>query len=143
MPNVVSGKAVDGLGARTDIPFPLGFDPRQQSDEQDFSYAAGFTGNIGGFNWDFGSVYGEDKVKITVVNTANADYYRDTSVLATGTAAYKPGFTPRDIYAGAFRSTQWTTTFDGSYEIDVGFAEARHARRRRRIPHRRLQAERG
>lgn len=123
LPNVVSGKAVDGSGARTDIPFPLGFDPRQQSEEQDFSYAAGFTGNIGGFNWDFGSVYGEDKVKITVVNTANADYYRDTSVLATGTTAYKPGFTPRDIYAGAFESTQWTTTFDGSYEIDVGFAE--------------------
>jgi iron complex outermembrane receptor protein len=123
LPNVVTGKAVDAAGNRTDIPFPLGFDPRQQSEEQDFSYGGGFTGSFGGFNWDFGSVYGEDKVKITVVNTANADYYRDTSVAATATTAYKPGFTPRDIYAGAFESTQWTTTFDGSYEMDVGMAE--------------------
>ncbi|MDZ4761259.1 MAG: TonB-dependent receptor [Alphaproteobacteria bacterium] len=123
LPNVVTGKAVDAAGNRTDVPFPLGFDPRQQSEEQDFSYAAGFEGSLGGFNWDFGSVYGEDKVKVTVVNTANADFYRDSSVLATATTAYKPGFTPRDIYAGAFEATQWTTTFDGSYELDVGFAE--------------------
>ncbi|MFT3724055.1 MAG: TonB-dependent receptor [Hyphomonadaceae bacterium] len=123
LPNVVTGKAVDTAGNRTDIPFPLGFDPRQQSVEQDYSYGAGFTGSIGGFNWDFGSVYGEDKVKVTVVNTANADYYRDTSVLATPTTAYKPGYTPRDILAGTFNSRQWTTTFDGSYEVDVGFAE--------------------
>jgi iron complex outermembrane receptor protein len=123
LPNVVTGKAVDGAGNRTDVPFPLGFDPRQQSVEQDYSLAAGLAGNAGNFAWDFGSVYGEDKVKITVVNTANADYYRDTSVLATGTTAYKPGHTPRDIYAGAFNSTQWTTTFDGSYELDVGLSE--------------------
>ncbi|MDP3736002.1 MAG: TonB-dependent receptor [Hyphomonadaceae bacterium] len=123
LPNVVTGKAVDGAGNRTDVPFPLGFDPRQQSVEQDYSYGGGFNGSVGNFSWDFGSVYGEDKVKITVVNTANADYYRDTSVLATATTAYKPGYTPRDIYAGAFESTQWTTTFDGSYALDVGWAE--------------------
>jgi iron complex outermembrane receptor protein len=123
LPNVVTGKAVDGAGNRTDVPFPLGFDPRQGSVEQDYSFGGGFTGNVGKFNWDFGSVYGEDKVKITVLNTANADYYRDTSVLATGTTAYKPGYTPRDIYAGAFNSTQWTTTFDGSYGLDVGWED--------------------
>ncbi len=123
LPNVVTGKAVDGAGNRTDVPFPLGFDPRQGSVEQDYAIAAGFTGTVNGFNWDFGTVYGEDKVKITVLNTANADYYRDTSVLATSTTAYKPGYTPRDIYAGAFNSTQWTTTLDGSYLLDVGFAD--------------------
>ncbi len=123
LPNVVTGKAVDGAGNRTDVPFPLGFDPRQGSVEQDYAIGAGFKGGFGAFNWDFGSVYGEDKVKITVLNTANADYYRDTSVLATATTAYKPGYTPRDIYAGSFNSTQWTTTFDGSYAMDVGFAD--------------------
>ena len=123
LPNVVTGKAVDGAGNRTDVPFPLGFDPRQGSVEQDYAFGAGLDGSIGGFNWDLSSVYGEDKVKITVLNTANADYYRDTSVLATATTAYRPGYTPRDIYAGAFNSRQWTTTFDGNYELDVGFAE--------------------
>lgn len=123
LPNVVTGKAVDGAGNRTDIPFPLGFDPRMESVEQDYSYAGGFRGGSGPFTWDFGSVYGEDKIKITVVNTANADYYRDTSVLATATTPYKPGYTPRDIYAGAFESRQWSTTFDGAYELDVGWAE--------------------
>jgi iron complex outermembrane recepter protein len=123
LPNVVTGKAVDGAGNRTDVPFPLGFDPRQGSVEQDYAFAAGLAGHVGDFTWDFGSVYGEDKVKITVLNTANADYYRDTSVLATATTAYRPGFTPRDIYAGAFNSTQWTTTFDGSHELDVGLSE--------------------
>ena len=123
LPNVVTGKAVDGAGNRTDIPFPLGFDPREGSEEQDYSVAAGFTGDVGGLRWDFGSVYGEDKVKLTVINTANADLYRDTSVLATATTAYKPGFSPHDIYAGAFNSRQWTTTFDATYPIDVGFAE--------------------
>ncbi|HOY76505.1 MAG TPA: TonB-dependent receptor [Hyphomonadaceae bacterium] len=122
LPNVVTGKAVDLAGNRTDVPFPLGFDPRQGSVEQDYALAAGFTGNFEGFNWDLSTVYGEDKVKITVLNTANADYYRDTSVLATPTTAYKPGYTPRDIYAGAFNSTQWTTTLDGTYDIDVGFS---------------------
>jgi iron complex outermembrane receptor protein len=122
LPNVVTGKAVDASGVRTDVPFPLGFDPREGSEEQDYSIAAGFTGEIGAFRWDFGSVYGEDKVKLTVINTANADLYRDTSVLATATTAYRPGFSPRDIYAGAFNSRQWTTTFDGSYPIEVGWA---------------------
>ena len=117
LPNVVRGKSA------TDIPFPLGFDPRQGSVEQDYALAAGFTGVTNGFNWDFGTVYGEDKVKITVLNTANADYYRDTSVLATDTTPYKPGYTPRDILAGTFNATQWTTTFDGSYQLDVGFAD--------------------
>ncbi len=123
LPNVVTGKAVDGAGNRTDIPFPLGFDPREGSVEQDYQVAAGLKGDSGPFRWDLATTYGEDKVKISVLNTANADYYRDTSVLATATTAYKPGFTPRDVLAGSFRSGQWTTTLDAAYEVDMGWSE--------------------
>ncbi len=117
LPNVVKGKDP------TDIAFPLGFDPREGTVEQDYSYGAGFSGHIGGFRWDLSSVYGEDKVKLSVLGTANADYYKDTSVLATSTTPYLKGFTPRDVLAGTFDASQWTTTFDGSYDLDVGWSD--------------------
>ncbi len=123
LPNVVTGKAVDLAGNRTDIPFPLGFDPREGSVEQDYSLTAGIAGGDGPFSWDFATTYGKDKSKISVLGTANADYYRDTSVLATGTTAYKPGYTPRDVLAGTFLAGQWTTTLDGAYEMNVGWEE--------------------
>ncbi|MEP7209455.1 MAG: TonB-dependent receptor [Alphaproteobacteria bacterium] len=117
LPNVVKGKDP------ADIPFPLGFDPRQHSVEQDYSIAAGVKGEAGHLHWDLGTVYGEDKVKISIVNTANASYYFDTSVAATGTTPYKPGYSPSDILAGTFDAGQWTTTLDVGYDLDVGWAD--------------------
>ncbi len=117
LPNVVKGKDPN------DIPFPLGFDPRQQSIEQDYSIAAGIKGEAGNFHWDFGTVYGEDKVKISIVNTANNSYYYDTSVAATATTPYVPGYSPSDVLAGTFDAGQWTTTFDAGYDLDIGWAD--------------------
>jgi iron complex outermembrane receptor protein len=117
LPNVVTGKLA------TDIPFPLGFDPREGSVEQDYQIATGIKGEAGPLRWDLSTTYGEDKVKISVLNTANVDFYKDTSVLATGTTPYIPGYTPRNVLAGSFHSTQWTTTLDGAYEVDMGWSE--------------------
>jgi len=111
LPNVVTGKNP------TDIPFPYGFDPRLRSDEQDYSFTAGVMGEVGDWTWDLASTYGKDDVKLTVMGTANADLYKDTSTLTT------PGYTPRNIVAGAFSADQWTTTFDVTKTVDVGFVE--------------------
>src|SRR5262249_26477586 len=117
LPNVVVGKDP------TDIAFPLGFDPREGSVEQDYSVGGGLKGDINGLRWDLSSVYGKDKVKISVLNTANADYYKDTSVAATSTTPYKKGFSPSNVFAGSFEATQWTTTLDFGYDLPVGWAE--------------------
>jgi iron complex outermembrane receptor protein len=111
LPNVVTGKNP------TDIPFPLGFDPRLRSDEQDYAFTAGLMGQSGDWTWDLATSYGKDDVKLTVMGTANADLYKDTSTLTS------PGYTPRNIVAGAFSADQWTTTFDVTKTVDVGFVE--------------------
>ncbi|MBN9319585.1 MAG: TonB-dependent receptor [Caulobacterales bacterium] len=111
LPNVVTGKSP------TDIPFQYGFDPRLRSDEQDYSFTLGAMGEVGDWTWDLASTYGRDDVKLTVMQTANADLYKDTSTLTT------PGYTPRNIVAGSFMADQWTTTFDVTKTIDVGFTE--------------------
>lgn len=105
LPNVVRGTVA------TDIPFPLGFDPRQELREDDYQVNVGFKGEAAGWNWDLSSSYGSDFNIIHVKNTANADLYRDT------------GKTPTYILAGKFQAGQWTNTLDLTREFDAGMAE--------------------
>ncbi len=106
--------AADGLTAPplgtviTQYPFPLGFNPQEKSNEDDFQLVAGVKGSIFGFNWDFAEAYGEDHVKVYTVDSANATLYAET------------GSTPSDFYDGKFISTQSTTTLDLSKDIDLG-----------------------
>ncbi len=91
-------------------PFPLGFDPQEQSNEDDFQLVAGVKGSLFGFNWDLAEAYGEDHVKVYTIDSANATLYADT------------GSTPTNFYDGKFISTQSTTTLDLSKDIDLGLA---------------------
>jgi iron complex outermembrane receptor protein len=110
LPNVVVGKSP------TDIPFPMGFDPKESITEDDYAFTGGASGKISDWNWDLSSTYGKDDDSVNVLNTANASLYLDTSSLTT------KGFSPKNIHAGDFINTQWSTTLDLTHDFDVGLA---------------------
>jgi iron complex outermembrane receptor protein len=91
-------------------PFPLGFEPQEESEEDDFQLVAGVRGAIAGWNWDLAEAYGEDHLKVYTIDSANATLYAAT------------GSTPRDFYDGKFVATQSTTTLDISKDFDLGLA---------------------
>jgi iron complex outermembrane receptor protein len=91
-------------------PFPLGFDPQEQSKEDDFQLVGGLKGSSFGWTWDFAEAYGEDHLKVYTIDSANATLYAAT------------GSTPRDFYDGKFISTQSTTTLDISRDFELGLA---------------------
>jgi iron complex outermembrane receptor protein len=106
--------AADGLtppAAGTTIatyPFPLGFNPLEESKENDFQLVAGLKGSIFDWTWDLAQAYGEDHMDVYTINSANASLYADT------------GSTPTNFYDGKFISTQSTTTLDITKDFDLG-----------------------
>jgi len=110
LPNVVKGKMA------TDIPFPLGFDPKESITEYDYAITGGVSGVTNAWNWDLSSTWGKDDAVVSVLDTANASLYADTSTTTT------KGYSPTDILAGGFINTQWSNTLDVSHEFDVGLA---------------------
>jgi len=125
LPNVVVGKSAVGatsgsVAATGDIPFPLGFSPLEALNETDYSLTGGVKGEFGKSTFDLSVTYGKDNNKTYVVNSANAALYYDTS---TTTAA---GYTPRDVYDGAYVGSQLTVNLDGTHEINVGLADDLH-----------------
>lgn len=98
----------DGAGPAAPIyPFPYGFDPKEQSQEIDFSTTLGINGELAGWNWDLSTVFGRDRIDVYTLDSANASLYADT------------GATPRDFYDGTFRSEQWTTSLDVARELQT------------------------
>jgi iron complex outermembrane receptor protein len=108
--------ALDGLtppAAGTTIttyPFPLGFNPLEESKENDFQLVAGLKGSIFDWTWDLAQAYGEDHMDVYTIDSANATLYADT------------GSTPSNFYDGKFISTQSTTTLDIVKDFDLGLA---------------------
>ena len=108
--------AADGLtppAAGTTIatyPFPMGFNPLEQSKENDFQLVAGLKGSIGDWTWDLAEAYGEDHMDVFTIDSANATLYADT------------GATPTNFYDGKFISTQSTTTIDITKDFNLGLA---------------------
>jgi len=89
---------------------PYGFDPREETEETDFSMTSGVKGEIGTWTWDIGSTYGKDDMDLFTRNSANASLFAAT------------GQTPVNFYDGNYTSTQWTTNLDITKDIDVGLA---------------------
>ncbi len=108
--------AADGLtppAAGTNIatyPFPLGFNPLEESKENDFQLVAGLKGSIFDWTWDLAEAYGEDHMDVYTIDSANATLYADT------------GSTPTNFYDGKFISTQSTTTIDIAKDFNLGLA---------------------
>ena len=89
-------------------PFPLGFNPLEESKENDFQLVAGLKGSIFDWTWDLAQAYGEDHMDVYTIDSANASLYADT------------GSTPTNFYDGKFISTQSTTTIDITKDFDLG-----------------------
>jgi iron complex outermembrane receptor protein len=120
LPSVVLGKNTSVLpsGVRVgDIPFPVGFMPKENLIQNTYSGTAGFKGEVSDWTWDLSTTYGHDKNEIYVLGSANSSLYNDTSTLTS------VGFSPSTFHDGDFVSSQWTNTLDITHEFDVGFSK--------------------
>ena len=90
--------------------YPLGFNPIDELQEEDFAGTLGLRGTAAGWRWDLSSTYGKDADTVNVTHSANVDLFADT------------GSTPSDFHAGDFIASQWTNTLDVSRAFEVGMA---------------------
>jgi iron complex outermembrane recepter protein len=95
----------------TTYPFPMGFNPREATQERDYSLTGGLKGTLAAWNWDLSSAYGTDRILLYTLDSANAGLFA-----VTGTP------TPSNYYDGVLQATQWTTTLDLNRDFDVGLA---------------------
>jgi len=101
----------DPLTGVTSFPFPFGFNPREATEERDYSITAGLKGSLDEWKWDLSSTYGVDRILLYTLDSANAGLFA-----LTGTP------TPSNYYDGFLQATQWTTTLDVNRDFDVGFS---------------------
>jgi len=95
--------------------YPNGFNPQEESKEQDYALTLGVKGEaFSVWSWDLSSSYGKDDVEINTIDSANISLFNDT------------GFTPTDFHAGDFIASQWTTNFDVGRDFEIGFAAPLH-----------------
>ncbi len=91
--------------------YPNGFNPQEESKEDDFGVTAGLKGRMfSTWSWDLSSTYGRDDVTINTIDSANIALFKDT------------GSTPTDFHAGDFIAGQWTTNLDIDRDFEVGLA---------------------
>jgi iron complex outermembrane receptor protein len=107
--------AITGVAA-TDIPFPLGFSPKESITENDYALTGGIEGVTAGWNWDLSTTYGKDHADVNVLASVNGSLYKNSSTATT------KGESPRTFHDGDFFASQWTTTFDVTHEFNVGLA---------------------
>jgi iron complex outermembrane receptor protein len=108
-----NAKAYENYRTPDRIPqiYPFGFNPQEESKEEDFATTLGVKGKVlGDWSWDFASTYGRDHVRVNTINSANISLYRDT------------GFTPTDFHAGDFIASQWTTNLDLDRNFEIGLS---------------------
>jgi iron complex outermembrane receptor protein len=98
----------------TIYPQPLGFNPQEANDEDDYQFTAGIKGTIAAWDWDLTTGYGGDRDNLYTLDTVNTGLYSDTGNAADGMLS--------NIYDGFLQATQWTSTVDFRRNFDVGFA---------------------
>jgi iron complex outermembrane receptor protein len=98
----------------TIYPDPLGFNPQEANDEDDFQFTAGVKGIAVGWDWDLTTGFGGDRDNLYTLDTVNTGYYGDTGNAAAAMLS--------NIYDGRLQATQWTSTLDFRRDFDVGFA---------------------
>ena len=104
------------VGANGVRPRPLGFSPKEATDEIDYAVTTGLSGDGGGWKYDLSTTYGKDNHSISVLNSLNRALYIDTSTPT------RDGFSPSDFHAGDFIGSQWTTNLDVAVPVEIGMA---------------------
>ncbi|HEY2401142.1 MAG TPA: TonB-dependent receptor, partial [Steroidobacteraceae bacterium] len=101
----------DPATGATSYPFPFGFNPREATEERDYSVTGGLKGTLEAWKWDLSSTYGVDRILLFTLDSANAGLFA-----LTGTP------TPSNYYDGLLKATQWTTTLDLNRDFNVGLS---------------------
>jgi iron complex outermembrane receptor protein len=91
--------------------YPLGFNPNIETNEKDWEFGAGISGELAGWNYDLSSNYGKDWMDIYTTNSMNFTLWNTT------------GFSPSEFYDGRFTASQWDTGLDLSRDFDWGLAK--------------------
>jgi iron complex outermembrane receptor protein len=110
--------AIGGIGPRSRVAlteadinkYPNGFNPNIETNEKDWEFDVGLTGELVGWNYDLSSGYGKNWMDISTTNTMNFGLWN----------AY--GYSPEEFYDGRFEADQWDTSFDLSKDFDWGLA---------------------
>jgi iron complex outermembrane receptor protein len=102
---------IDSVTGVASYPFPFGFNPREATEERDYSVTAGLKGSLADWKWDLSSTYGVDRLLLFTLDSANAGLFA-----LTGTP------TPSNYYDGFLKATQWTTTLDMNRDFDVSLS---------------------
>jgi iron complex outermembrane recepter protein len=115
LPHRISGT----FNGDTIYAFPYGFNPREESDERDWSTTFGLSGESAGWRWDVGTVYGTDEMDVFTRDSVNQSLWRLqlANAQAAGLDAPPMNFR-RDFYDGTLSTTQWTTSIDVSKDLD-------------------------
>jgi iron complex outermembrane recepter protein len=91
--------------------YPYGFNPQEESKEDDFGTTFGLKGKVfSDWSWDLASTYGRDHVRMNTINSANISLFKDT------------GATPTEFHSGDLIATQWTTNLDIDRDFEIGLA---------------------
>jgi len=114
MPSKVS--YTDPTTGVTTYPFPYGFNPEEAIEEKDYAITGGLKGQVIQWNWDLSTTFGDDRMSVYTLGSANAGLYGGDGSFA-GTGA-----TPTNFYDGFFRASQWTSNLDISRDFEVGMA---------------------
>jgi iron complex outermembrane receptor protein len=95
----------------TTYPLPYGFDPQEASDEDDYQFNVGVKGTVASWNYDVGTGFGGNKVKMSTINSYNAGTYAANGIP-----------TPTNFYDGYLQTTQWAATADFNRDFELGLA---------------------
>jgi iron complex outermembrane receptor protein len=98
-----------GTGVTT-YPFPLGFNPREATDETDYQVTAGVKGAVSEWNWDLAYSYGKDRAILETLDSIGDSYFLNGLP------------TVGNFYDGFLQSTQATSTLDINRDFDIGTA---------------------
>ncbi|MGC1302894.1 MAG: TonB-dependent receptor [Caulobacteraceae bacterium] len=113
VPNVVEGVTSTG---QTVIPFPNGFNPREQFKEYNYSITGGLKGDYDQWHYDLSTTYGADHDSVYTINSANAAEF---PILQAASAT--PITPQRDFYDGAYQFSEWTSDLDITRAVNLGF----------------------
>ncbi|MCB1670372.1 MAG: TonB-dependent receptor [Gammaproteobacteria bacterium] len=90
--------------------YAYGFFPKQRGSETDYSLAVGITGEMFGWDYDLGTVYGSNEMDVYTLDSMNFTLWNET------------GRSQEDFYDGTFSASQWTTNLGINRDFEVGLA---------------------
>lgn len=123
------GEAMENYRIPTIAPtvYPAGFEPRDNSNENDYAATLGIKGDdFLGFGWNLSSTYGADQVNVGTKDNINLGMLKSTCVpaLLDPTSLYASvdgcGYAKTKFFIKSEDSAQWTNNLDFRRRFNVG-----------------------